>query len=308
MVTSRDAWKLIGILALCYVGVQIILALMLLSFRSWFGIDTLVLLNALSLLIILLLPTLVYGLAKGWNLREAFRLHPASWQVIAATVLGTFALGLAVSQVVLWLVQLSKHLPLLEHSEFINLLSAISRTKSPVLLLIAIMLPAFPEELVFRGVIQQGFEKRYTPAGAIVLTSLIFALFHLDPIQGLIVTVIALFWGWVVWRAQSILPSLIAHALQNGLTIISVLITAAQKQEGVFEPLQLQSVEPYWAAAVGGLLFWFAMVIILTRCLPKRGEKDGSTANRTHTDQVRVANGNDGGRSSELDERSGLEG
>lgn len=303
---SHDAWKLTGILALCYVGIQTALGLTLLPFFRGFGVDALVSLNALALFFILLLPTLIYGLAKGWSWREAFRWRPTSWKVIVATVLGTFALGLAVSQIVLWVIQsLSRFLPL-EHSKFTTLLSATTRTQSPILLLFAVMLPALPEELVFRGVIQQGFERRYTPTGAVALTSLIFALFHLDPIQGLSVFAIALFWGWVVWRSQSVLPSLVAHALQNGLTMVSLLSAASER--GGFSPLEFQATPPNWLAALLGLLFWVAMVLTLMRCLPKRGEQDGTAARRVLSNQVGVTSGSDGVRSSEPDERSGLEG
>ncbi|MCX7969346.1 MAG: CPBP family intramembrane metalloprotease [Armatimonadetes bacterium] len=306
MVTGRDAWKLTGILAICYISVQVFLGLTILPFRGKLGVDLLVSLNSLALLFILLLPTLVYGLVKGWSWREAFRWRTTSWQVVVATVLGTFALGLAVSQVTLWLIQLLERSVLLEHSKLTNLLSATTRTQLPTLLLVAVMFPALPEELVFRGVIQQGFERRYSPFGSVILTSLIFAFFHLDPIQGLSVFAIAVFWGWVVWRTQSVLPSLIAHALQNGLTIISVL--TATMQESDFEPFGLKAIEPNWGAAIAGLLFWLAMVLILMRCLPKRGEEDGSTADRVLTDQIGTADGSGGIRSSEFNECSGLEG
>lgn len=305
MVTSRDAWKLTGILAICYIATQAVLGLTILPFRVRLSVDVLVSLNALALFFILLLPTLVYGTAKGWNWREAFRWQPTSWQVVTATVLGTFALGLAVSQVVLWLIQALEHTLLLERSKFAGLLTATSRAQSPLLLLVAIMLPALPEELVFRGVIQQGFEGRYAPASAIILTSLIFALFHLDPIQGLSVIAIAIFWGWVAWRSQSILPSLLAHALQNGLTTISLLIAASQ--EGGFSPLELSTTSPNWTAALVGLLFWLATVLILMRCLPRRGEEDGSAARGIFPNQVGVTDGRDGSGSLELDERGRLE-
>lgn len=306
MVTVSDAWKLTGILALCYIGVQAVLGLTILPLRWKLGVDALVSLNALALLFILLFPTLIYGQVRGWSWREAFRWRLASWKVVVATVLGTLALGLAVSQVVLWLIQALERSLLIEHSKFTSLLSATSQTRSPPLLLVAVMFPALPEELVFRGVIQQGFEKRYAPAGAIALTGFIFALFHLDPIQGLSVLAIALFWGWVVWRAQSVLPSLIAHAVQNGLTIISLL--SASAGGGGFEPSRLPAVSPNWAAAAGGLLFWLATVLILMRLLPKRGEEDGSAANGVLADQVGASDGGDGSGGPEPDERGGLAG
>jgi len=302
MVTGRDSWKLVGLLWVCYFLVQAALIPALWSFRGKLTIEHLVLLNSAVLVFVLLLPTMLFVLRKGHSWREAFRWRRVSLWVTVATVLGTFALGLAVSQVTLWLIHSLESSVLLERSKFTNLLSATSRTNSPVLLLLAVMFPALPEELTFRGVIQQGFERRYSPPVAIALTSFIFALFHFDPIQAFSVVAIAAFWGWVVWRSQSVLPSLIAHALQNGLTIVSVLTTSA-RNEGLQEPVKVFAVSPNWIAAAIGLTFWFGMVLTLMQCLPRRGEGNGTTASGVLSHQVGTANGGYGVRSPDTDER-----
>jgi membrane protease YdiL (CAAX protease family) len=302
MVTGRDSWKLIGLLWICYLSVQAVLVPALWSFRGKLAIEHLALLNSAVLVLVLLLPTLLFVLRKGQSWREAFRWRRISLRVIVATVLGTFALGVALSQVTLWLIRSLENSVFLEHSKFTNLLVATSRTNSPVLLLLAVMFPALPEELTFRGFIQQGFERRYSPPIAIALTSFIFALFHLDLIQSLSVMAIAAFWGWVVWRSQSVLPSLIAHALQNGLTIVSVLATSA-RSEGLQESVKVFTVSPNWVAAAIGLLFWLGMVLTLMRCLPRRGEGNGTTANGVLSHQVGTANGGYGIRSPGTDER-----
>jgi len=302
MVTGRDSWKLIGLLWICYLSVQAVLVPALWSFRGKLAIEHLALLNSAVLVLVLLLPTLLFVLRKGQSWREAFRWRRISLRVIVATVLGTFALGVALSQVTLWLIRSLENSVFLEHSKFTNLLVATSRTNSPVLLLLAVMFPALPEELTFRGFIQQGFERRYSPPIAIALTSFIFALFHLDLIQSLSVMAIAAFWGWVVWRSQSVLPSLIAHALQNGLTIVSVLATSA-RSEGLQESVKVFTVSPNWVAAAIGLLFWLGMVLTLMRCLPRRGEDNGTTANGVLSHQVGTANGGYGIRSPGTDER-----
>jgi len=290
MVTGRDSWKLIGLLWICYLSAQAVLVPALWSFRGKLAIEHIALLNSAVLVLVLLLPTLLFVSRKGQSWREAFRWHRVSLWVIVTTVLGTFALGLAVSQVTLWLIHLLENSVFLERSKFTNLLVATSRTNSPVLLLLAVMFPALPEELTFRGVIQQGFEKRYSSPVAIALTSFIFALFHLDPIQALSVMAIAAFWGWVVWRSQSVLPSLIAHALQNGLTVISIIV-ANTKGEGLKEPSGVLAASPNWLAAILGLVFWLGMVLILMRCLPKRGESDGTTSGGVFSHQVGATNG-----------------
>lgn len=303
MVTGKDAWKLVVILLVCYLLTQAALFLALLSVKMRLTVDLLVFLNSLALFLILLLPAFLFGLSRGWNYREAFRLRPVSWLVIGVTVFGTFALGMAVSQLTLWLIQSLRGSPLVEESNLTNLLLATARSESPILLLVALMLPALPEELVFRGVVQQGFERRYSPAVAIGLASFIFALFHLDVIQSLSVVAIALFWGWVVWRSQSVLPSLIAHALQNGLTFISV-FSASTSDGGMDGSFGVLSTSPNWLAALLGLLVWVATVLILNRSLPRPGEGDGSTRG-TFTHQIGAPGRSNGSGSFGIDEFSG---
>lgn len=303
MVTGKDAWKLVGILLVCYLLTQAALFLALPSVKMRLTVDLLVFLNSLALFLILLLPAFLFGLSRGWNFREAFRLRPVSWLVIGVMVFGTFALGMAVSQLTLWLIQSLRGSPLVEESNLTNLLLATARSESPILLLVALMLPALPEELVFRGVVQQGFERRYSPAVAIGLASFIFALFHLDIIQSLSVVVIALFWGWVVWRSQSVLPSLIAHALQNGLTFISV-FNASVSDGGMDGSFGVLSTSPNWLAALFGLLVWIVTVLILNRSLPRPGEGDGSTRG-TFTHQIGAPGRSNGSGSFGIDEFSG---
>lgn len=305
MVTGKDAWRLVGILLACYLLTQAALFLALLSIKMRLTVDILVFLNSLVLFLILLLPAFLFVLARGWNFSEAFRLRPVSWLVIGLTVFGTFALGMAVSQLTLWLIQSLRNSPLVEKSNLTNLLLATARSESPILLLVALMLPALPEELVFRGVVQQGFERRYSPVVAIGLASLIFASFHLDIIQSSGVVAIALFWGWVVWRSQSVLPSLIAHALQNGLTFISV-FSASVSDGGMDGSFGVLSTSPNWLAALFGLLFWIVTVLILNRSLPRPGEGDGSTRG-TFTHQIGAPGGSDGSGSFGIDEFSGPE-
>ncbi|MGQ9462604.1 MAG: lysostaphin resistance A-like protein [Candidatus Fervidibacter sp.] len=305
MVTGKDAWKLVGIFLVCCLLTQAALFLALPSIKMRLTVDLLVFLNSLVLFLILLLPAFLFGLARRWNFRKAFRLRPVSWLVTGVTVLGTFALGMTVSQITLWLIQSLRDSPLVKESNLTNLLLATARSESPILLLVGLMLPALPEELVFRGVVQQGFEKRYSPAIAIGLASFIFALFHLDIIQSLSVVAIALFWGWVVWRSQSVLPSLIAHALQNGLTFISV-FNASVSDGGMDGSFGVLSTSPNLLAALFGLLVWIVTVLILNRSLPRPGEGNGSTRG-TFTHQVGAPGRSDGGGSFGIDEFSGPE-
>ena len=81
-------------------------------------------------------------------------------------------------------------------------------------LLLVIAAPIL-EELLFRGIILDGLLKRYSPLTAILISSLLFGLAHLNPwsfVNGLI---IGIFSGWVYFKTRSVLPSIIIHASAN---------------------------------------------------------------------------------------------
>ncbi|MBK7627307.1 MAG: CPBP family intramembrane metalloprotease [Bacteroidales bacterium] len=89
-----------------------------------------------------------------------------------------------------------------------------SQTGIFAFLLLVIAAPIL-EELLFRGIILDGLLKRYSPLTAILISSLLFGLAHLNPwsfINGLI---IGTFSGWIYFKTRSVLPSIIIHASAN---------------------------------------------------------------------------------------------
>lgn len=89
-------------------------------------------------------------------------------------------------------------------------------------LIVVGLLGPFCEEVFFRGFALAGFAKRFGPARAVVLSALLFGLFHLSP--GLVVPtfIFGIVLGWLYTRTGSILPSIAAHSFQNILALALV--------------------------------------------------------------------------------------
>lgn len=79
---------------------------------------------------------------------------------------------------------------------------------------IVVIAPIF-EELIFRGIILDGFLKVYSPKKSIIWSSVLFALIHLNPWQAIGAFLIGLFVGWVYYRTQSIIPCILMHFTNN---------------------------------------------------------------------------------------------
>jgi len=85
----------------------------------------------------------------------------------------------------------------------------------------AAVLPAVVEELMFRGLITRAFEKR-SHAEMVLVPSLLFGLFHLEPTQIAGTVVLGIAFGLTRLYSGSLVPSIIGHAAYNAMVILSV--------------------------------------------------------------------------------------
>lgn len=81
------------------------------------------------------------------------------------------------------------------------------------------LVPAFCEEFLFRGFVQSSFEKKLNIFWTIVITSIIFAVFHFNPFALLPLFVLGAYFSYVVYLTDSIFISVILHFLNNFFTI-----------------------------------------------------------------------------------------
>ncbi len=71
------------------------------------------------------------------------------------------------------------------------------------------------EELIFRGVILEGLLKKYSPLQAIVISSLLFGLIHLNPSQFVSAFLGGLFIGWVYAINRNLILCILIHFTIN---------------------------------------------------------------------------------------------
>ncbi|MEW5737799.1 MAG: type II CAAX endopeptidase family protein [Myxococcota bacterium] len=132
--------------------------------------------------------------------------------------------------------------------------SALFKHQTPVetALLVAGVGVAAPvcEEFLFRGVLQRGLMERLQPSTAIVVTSLVFAAFHFDPVGFLARFEMGVLFGLLAWRSGSLWPSVAAHAANN-LVSSALFFASGGDTEGAL-PLWV----PLTSLAVGNALLF----------------------------------------------------
>jgi len=84
------------------------------------------------------------------------------------------------------------------------------------------IIPAFTEELFFRGLILDGLKNNYSKRKAIVISALLFGLIHLNPWQFYGAFIIGLISAWICIETNSILLCIYIHLFNNTLCTVAV--------------------------------------------------------------------------------------
>lgn len=100
-------------------------------------------------------------------------------------------------------------------------------------LLIIALLPAVVEEIIFRGLIFNGYKKR-NPLKAALMSALLFGLIHMNINQFSYAFVIGIIFALLTYVTGSIIPSIIAHFVINGTSVVfSHILADIQKTNAV---------------------------------------------------------------------------
>ena len=92
---------------------------------------------------------------------------------------------------------------------------------NPLGLIAGGILAPIVEEIVFRGVLVGGLLRmRLKPWVAIVLSALVFALFHGTYTQFVGTTIFGIICGWLYWRTKSLLPGILIHIINNSTAFV----------------------------------------------------------------------------------------
>lgn len=145
---------------------------------------------------------------------------------------------------------------------FVDLASGQTSLWGSVLFLVIVA--PLTEELLFRGIILHGFLSRYTVRKSILVSAILFGLFHVNPWQLTSTTVLGILFAWLFVQTGSLLPCLIGHAFHNSIPLIVMNIFQLEikglttlPSEGIVE------FQPLWLDLAGlilaGLGIWILM-------------------------------------------------
>lgn len=221
--------------------------------------------------VVIILPALMYVSSRKKSFRTIFRLHFPGLPVLLSTLLlaaGTIVLVDELDRVV----QLLFPLPELwadRLQDIVKLLTFDSMRDGLIIVMSAVVFAGLFEEMLFRGLVQQTFEKEINVAQAVIYSAIVFAFIHLNPWQMLQITILGVILGFLSWRSNSIFPAALLHGLNNGLAVLFLNLGEAKTGWYVSGP----HVKWYWLLlAAASAYLGFLLFIRFTRNLRRPGE------------------------------------
>jgi len=101
-----------------------------------------------------------------------------------------------------------------------ELAELVDRPSLAAALVMFALVPAVCEELLFRGVLARALGRPLRLAAAAAISAVVFSAYHLSLAQALPTLTLGFVLALIAIRADSVLPTMIAHALNNALAIL----------------------------------------------------------------------------------------
>ncbi len=166
---------------------------------------------------IILLPPFVITRLLKLDKKEIFRQKMTKPVNFGLVILGALPLAIAASSLAS-LVNLIYPIP----PEYLEKLAGLISMEDTSLLhaiVVIGLLPGVCEELMFRGFITRFFEngKTWIP---IIISALLFAIYHLDPFRLLSTFLLGIYMGFLLYKTKSIFIPILAHALNNSIAVL----------------------------------------------------------------------------------------
>lgn len=140
------------------------------------------------------------------------------------------------------------------------------------------VVPAICEEILFRGYVLRSFEKSWGIVAAIIISGVIFGMYHLQIANVLPLAAIGMLLAYMTWTTQSIYPAMVAHFVNNGASVLF----AKYYPEAAFTEVSPEAMPPLWLVAVSVVISFYLIYYMLNnRSIPPTNPQRGTNATRS---------------------------
>jgi len=140
--------------------------------------------------------------------------------------------------------------------------------------IVLVIVAPLTEEMFFRGLVLNGFLKRYSPSKAMVLSALLFSIIHLNPYQMIGAFVGGLILAWLRIMSGSLWPSIYLHAVNNG--IVFLVISLKLDIPGFSMGDGSHQFQPWWLNGIGLVLLIYGLILSVKLFYKQTSADNGS--------------------------------
>jgi len=242
-------------------GIMIATTVILIPTLMFFGPDPSSMSFGAQILIATILGTgipcwIIYHIRKKKTNISSFNLSIENRRIIPLIVLVAIPLNLGIAGPLIELVPMTDFF-----REMIREMVLEMASDQGLLMFIALVIAApILEELIFRGIMLDGLLRIYSPTKAVIVSSLLFGLIHLNPAQFVGGALVGGFMGWVYVHTRSVMATILIHAAFN-LTAFT---------ESYFIDVE-EAIDMSYAEVLGGttnyVLVVFGSVVVTLGCV-----------------------------------------
>lgn len=189
-------------------------------------------------LVFILLPALLLAKLRYGEVRRSMRISLPGAAEIFVAVAAVFSLQqvfqgyMLLQDSIPWpapLQQLLDQIRALYEKMYLMLVGADSIPELIAVVLTAALVPALCEEFLFRGAVQRSLEEAAGGARAAILTGIIFGAYHLNPLTIVPLVALGIFFGYLVYRSQSITLAVTAHFFNNFIACVATYLNLSEE-------------------------------------------------------------------------------
>ncbi|MBM4165423.1 MAG: CPBP family intramembrane metalloprotease [Ignavibacteria bacterium] len=232
----------------------------------------------LSQFLFLLLPTLLFTQYQTTDLKKFLRFRKPKLSQIVLAIVGVFSLGQSLQVVV----TLQEKIPLPSELQslidtFKNMMdemykSLVTANSIPELffvILVVAIVPALCEEILFRGLVQQNFERGLGVKRGFIVTGILFGVYHLNPFLIIPLCILGIYFSFLVAHTGSIWVAIIAHFFNNALACYAVYLNLGDDFLVSGKPEELSMLELLTTSIISAMIFAVSTYYFLRTIEPK---------------------------------------
>lgn len=234
----------------------LIIALLLLSIGAWVQSRHLFIGLLITQYLIILFPIVLYLKRRGYNLKGFLRIKSLTLkQVVYIVLIVIFSYPIAVFFNYVGILFLSKYGRILP-----NPIPVPSDINEFLLsFMIVALTPGICEEVMFRGMIMKAYEV-YGRKKAIILSAILFGLFHFN-LQNLLGPIfLGILFGILVYKTESLLSSIIGHTVNNTIAL-TIGFLSSDIQQASIENTHDAGTMVYGSIILGVIAFAFFLLV-----------------------------------------------